>query len=140
MPTKTPIYKDLVPMEAQSAERVKSAEEFQREILALQQPPKPKDSEPNILDFNKPTFSRIKPKLPDPPPKPASGVSSEIDDDFILIQKEKEFASSGEKDSNASLISSKSAVNLQKSSRIKDIGAPVASTSVTSIKSIKLKK
>jgi hypothetical protein len=100
IPPKSRLYQDLIPVEAREEEKRTSAEEILKGMKSLHPPPKPKDPEPNILNSNKPTFSRIKPRLPDPPPKPKQGVSTTVNEDFQLILNEAEFS---EKDSNASL-------------------------------------
>lgn len=100
VPSKGTIYKDLVQIDSPDAERVRTTEEILKQLRSAQLPPKTRDPEPKILDFNHPTFARIRPKLPEPPSKPQSGVTLEYEEEFQLITSEHNFT---EKGSNASL-------------------------------------
>lgn len=86
------MYKDLIPVDpnieiATEAER-NLQEEIKKSIEAVRQPSRVRDPEPRLEDIQINSYTRMRPSVVQPPPKPTSGVAIQTNYDFEAIQSE----------------------------------------------------
>jgi len=67
------------------------------EVESVRPQPRSKDPEPSILDYQEPSFSRMKPKAVQPPIKPTAGISSQLSHSYHIIESETKFEEDGNK-------------------------------------------
>lgn len=99
MPREEKVFKDLIPVEPNTEAKERVTKSISEQIKAVRPASRSKDPEPNLLDYQEASFSRIKPSSITPPPKPQAGVSVDITNQtkYQIIDAEKQFEEDADK-------------------------------------------
>ncbi|XP_021958146.1 uncharacterized protein LOC110854059 [Folsomia candida] len=99
VPREKKVFKDLVSVEPNNAIKDRVTKSISDQIKAVKPGTRSRDAEPNLLDYQQVSFSRIRPKPVPPPPRPQAGVGIDIRSQtkYQMINADKQFEDAADK-------------------------------------------